>query len=130
MLYLAKTESTHSNECGSHFNELAQAKKPQLLMLAAAASLSVAAVRFLFRCSEYISHRSERSLHCEVIMCNVIVEILCEYKNVCLLRITSFDNLMVDVHVGTLTQAYTCDITNESLNRDMAPRYWVIYEQN
>ena len=56
-------------------------------------------------------------------MCNVIVEILCEYKNVCLLRIASFDNLMVDVYVSTLTQAYTCDIANESLNCDMTPRY-------
>ena len=59
-------------------------------------------------------------------MCNVIVEISCEYKNVCLWRIANFDNLMVDVHVGTHTQAYTCDIANESLNCDMG--YWVICE--
>ena len=45
-----------------------------------------------------------------------------------LLRIASFDNLIVDVCVGTLTQAYTCDIVNESLNYDMMPRYCVICE--
>ena len=97
-------------------------------MLVAAASLSVATVRLLFHYSEYVSRRNERSLHCSVLMCNVIVKILCEYKNVCLLRIASFNNLMVDVHVGTLTQAYTCDIANESLNCYMTPRYWIIYE--
>ena len=92
-------------------------------MFAAAASLSVAATRLLFRYSGYVSCLRERSLHCEVLMYNVIVEILCEYKNVCLLRIVNFDNLMVDVRVGTLAQVYTCDITNESLNYDMTQRY-------
>ena len=72
-------------------------------MLAAAASLSIPTARLLFRCSEYFSLYNERSLHCEVLICNVIVEILCEYKNIRLLRIASFDNLMIDVHVGTLT---------------------------
>ena len=92
-------------------------------MLAAVVSLSVAATRLLFRYSEYLSHRNGRSLHCEVLICSLIVEILCEYKNVCLLRIARFDNLMVNVHVGTLTQAYTCDIANKSLNCDMTLRY-------
>ena len=73
-------------------------------MFAAIANLFVAAARFLFRCNEYVSRRSGRSLDCEVLMCNVIVEILCEYKKVCLLRMASFENLMVDVYVGTLTQ--------------------------
>ena len=57
------------------------------------------------------------------LMCNVIVEILCEYEIECLLRITSFNNLMIDVHVDTLAQAYMCDIANESLDYDMTPRY-------
>ena len=92
-------------------------------MLAAAASLSVAIARLLFCCSKYVSRSSERSLLSEVLMYNVTVEILCEHKNVYLLRIASFDNLMVDIHVGTLTQAYTCDIANESLNCDMTQRY-------
>ena len=43
-----------------------------------------------------------------------------------LVRITSFDNLMVDVYVGILTQAYPWDIANKSLNCNMMPRYWVI----
>ena len=31
---------------------------------------------------------------------------------------------MIDVHIGTLAQAYTCDIANESLNYDMTLMYW------
>ena len=46
------------------------------------------------------------------------------------MRIDNYDELMIDVYVGTLAQAYTCDIANESLNCDMTPRYWVIYELN
>ena len=57
------------------------------------------------------------------LMCNVVVEILCRYEIECLLRIASFDNLMIDVHVGTPMQAYMCDIANESLDCDMTPRY-------
>ena len=56
----------------------------------------------VYRYNEYVSHRSERSLHCEILMCNVIVEILCGYINVYLLRISRFDNLIMDVHVDTL----------------------------
>ena len=62
------------------------------------------------------------------LMCNVIVKILCEYEIECLLRISSFDNLMIDVHVGTLVQTYTCDIANENLDGNMTIRYWVICE--
>ena len=97
-------------------------------MLTATVSLSVAAARLLSYCSEYVSRRNERSLHCEVLICNVIVEILCGYEIECLLRIASFDNLMIDVHVGTLAQDYTGGISNESLDCDMTPRYWVICE--
>ena len=76
-------------------------------MLAVAVSLSVTLSRLLFCCSEYVSHPSKRSMHCEVLMCNVMVEILCGYIKVCLLRIAGFDNLIIDVHVGTFAQAYT-----------------------
>ena len=44
------------------------------------------------------------------------------------MRIDSYDGLMSDVRDGMLTYAYTCDIANESLDFDMAPRYWVICE--
>ena len=60
------------------------------------------------------------------LMCNVIVEILYGYEIESLLRIASFDNFMIDVHVSTLAEAYTCDIANKSLDYDMTPRYWVI----
>ena len=47
---------------------------------------------------------------------------------ICLMRIDSYDELMIDVRNGTLTYVYVCDITNESLDFDMTPRYWVICE--
>ena len=49
---------------------------------------------------------------------------------VCLVRIDSYDDVMYVVHIGTLAQAYTYDISNESLSCDMTSKYWVIYEMN
>ena len=43
-----------------------------------------------------------------------------------MLSIDNIENLMIDVHDGALEYAYTCDITNKSLNCDMMPRYWII----
>ena len=34
---------------------------------------------------------------------------------------------MIDVRVGTLAYAYTCNVANKSLNCNMISRYWVIY---
>ena len=51
-------------------------------MLAIEASL-------LFRCSESVSRHSEGSLFCDNLTCELVVEILCGYYNVCLLRIDS-----------------------------------------
>ena len=53
------------------------------------------------------SRHGERSLLCDIMMCDINVEILCRYDNVCLVRIDNYDNLMNNVHVGTLAQAYT-----------------------
>ena len=36
------------------------------------------------------------------------------YDNVCLLSIDNIDNFMLDVHNGTLTYVYICDIANKS----------------
>ena len=47
---------------------------------------------------------------------------------VCLTRIDSYDELMSDVRNGTLIYVYTCDVANESLDFDMTPGHWVIYE--
>ena len=52
------------------------------------------------------------------------------YIYVCLVRIEIHDNVMYVVHVCTLAQAYTWDISIESLNCDMMPKYWVIYEMS
>ena len=40
---------------------------------------------------------------------------LCRYDYVCLMRIDGYDDLIIDVHIGTLSQACTWDIANESL---------------
>ena len=50
--------------------------------------------------------------------------------NVCLVWIDSYDDVMYVVHVGTLAQAYTCDIANKSLSYDMTSKYWVICKMN
>ena len=56
-------------------------------------------------------------------MYNVIVEMLCRYDKVCLLSIDNIDNLMIDVHDGTLAYVYIYDVSNKSLNCNMKPRY-------
>ena len=78
-----------------------------MLKFVAVASLAVATGSLLFRCSETFSHYSERSLLCDILMCDINVEMLCWYDNVCLVRIDSYDNLMNDVYVGTPVEAYT-----------------------
>ena len=121
MLCLAETEN---NECGFRCNELAWVEKPWLLMFTIAASLYVATARLLFCCSEFVFHRSERSLPCDFFWtCCIIIEMVCWNGYVCLMRIDSYDELMIDVWDGTLTYAYTCEITNESLDFNMTPRY-------
>ena len=99
-----------------------------MLNLAAAASLFVAAARLLFCCSEFVFRRTERSLPCDFWMCYIIIEILYLNDYICLMSIDSYDELMSDVRNSTLTYVYTCDITNESLDFDMTPGYWVICE--
>ena len=61
----------------------------------------------LFRCSETISRRSKRSLLGDNLTSDLVVEMLCGHDNVCLLITDGFDNLMIDVRVGTLAQVYT-----------------------
>ena len=100
VIWLIETRSTSCSEYGSHCNELAQVGKPQMLMFVAAMSL-------LFCFSETFSHHGERSLLCDILMCDINVEILCQYDNVRLVRIYNYDNLMNNVHVGTSAQAYT-----------------------
>ena len=78
-----------------------------MLKFVAAASLAIATASLLFRCSETFSRHSERSLLCDIVTCDINVEILCWYDNVCLVRINNVDNLMNNVHVGTPAQAYT-----------------------
>ena len=130
MIWLVGTESTRCSECGFPYNELAQVEKPWLLMFTAVVSLYVTAVRLLFHCSEFIFRLSERSLPCDILKYDIIVEMLCWYDYVCLTRIDRHDDWMNDVHVSTLAQAYTWDITNESLNYDMTPKCWVICKLN
>ena len=78
-----------------------------MLKSVTAASLAITTVSLLFRCSKTFSRHSERSLLCDILMCDINVEMLCWYDNVCLVRIDNYDNLMNNVHVGTPTQAYT-----------------------
>ena len=95
-------------------------------MFTAAVSLCVTAASLLLHCSEFVSCRSERSLACENLMCNVIVETLCRYDKICLLSIDNIDNLMIGVHLHTHIYIYIYDIANKNLNCNMMPRYWVI----
>ena len=74
-------------------------------------------------CSETFTRSSEWSIPCDNMMYDVNVELLCWYVNVCLVRIDGYDDVMYVVRVGTLAQAYTWDIANESLNCDMMPKY-------
>ena len=99
-------------------------------MFTTTTSLDITTARLLFHCNETVSRHSERSLLGDNLMCDLLVKVLCGHDNVCLLRIDSFDSLMIDVHVGTLAQAYIYDIANESLNCDITLRYWVICELN
>ena len=107
VIWLIETGSTHCSEYGSHYNKLAQVEKPQILKFVVAASLVVTTTSLLFRCSETFSCHNERPLLCDILMCDINVEMLCQYDNVCLVRIDSYENLMNNVHVGTPAQAYT-----------------------
>ena len=78
-----------------------------MLKFVAAVSLAVVTAILLFRCSETFSHHSERSLLCDILLCDINVEMLYWYDNVCLVRIDSSENLMNNVHVCTPAQAYT-----------------------
>ena len=44
-----------------------------------------------------------------------------------MLSIDNIGSLMIGMLDGILVYAFTCDVTNKSLNCDMMPRYWVIY---
>ena len=88
--------------------------------------LVVPAASLLVCCSKFVCCHSERSLPCDNLTCNVIVEMLCRYDKVCLLSIDNINNLMIDIHNGTLAYAYICDVVNKSQNCNMMPRYWVI----
>ena len=74
-------------------------------------------------CSETFTCCSEWSLPCDNRMLDIIDNLLGWYLNVCLVRIFSYDNAMYIIHIGTPVQAYTWDITNESLNCDMIAKY-------
>ena len=99
----------------------------------------VATVSLLFRCSETFSHHSERSLLCDILMSDINVDMFYRYDNVCLVRIDRYDYAINNVHSGTPAQAYTLDITKDSLHYDdreqhqnngllnMMSTYWVIY---
>ena len=78
-----------------------------MLMFIAAASLAVAIANLLFRCSETFPCHGERSLLCDIVMCDINFDMLCWYDNVCLVRIDNYDNLMNIVHVGIPAQEYT-----------------------
>ena len=73
-----------------------------MLKFVAAVSLAVATASLLFHCSETFSCHSERSLLCDILMGDKNVEMLCWYDNVCLMRIDRYDNMMNNVHIGTL----------------------------
>ena len=118
-LCLAKTESTHCSKWGFHCKELARVGKPKLLGFFATVSL-------LFRCNKSVYCRNEKSLHCDNLTCNIIVKMLWRYDKVSLLSIDNINNLMIDVHDGTLAYAYICDVANKSPNCNMMPRYCVI----
>ena len=100
--------------------------KSKLLSFFAITRLVVAVASLLFRYNKFVCYRSERSLPCDNLICNVIVEMLCRYDKEGLLSIDNIDNLMIDVHDGTLAYAYICDVANKSLNCNIMPRYWVI----
>ena len=87
-----------------------------------------AAARLLFRCSELVFHRSERSLSCDFWTYYIIIEMLYWNNYICLMIINGYDELMSDVCNSAPTYLYTCDIANESLDFDMTPGYWVICE--
>ena len=78
-----------------------------MFMFIAAVSLVIATASLLFRCSKTFSRHDEMSLLCDIVMCDINVEMLCWYDNVCLVRIDDYDNLMNNVYVGTTAQAYT-----------------------
>ena len=101
VIWLIETGSIRCSEYSSHCNELARVGKPQMLKFVAATSFSVTIVCLLFRCSETFPHHSERSLLCDILMCDINMEMLFWSHNVCLVRIDSYDNLMNNVHVGT-----------------------------
>ena len=77
VIWLIETESTRSSEYGSHCNELARVGKPYILKFIVAASLAIAIVSLLFRCNETFSRHSERSLLCDILMCDINIEMLC-----------------------------------------------------
>ena len=89
-----------------------------MLKLIAVVILNVAAVSLLF-------YYSKKSLLCDTLMCDLIVEVLSWYDNLCLMRIDSTDNLTNDIHVDTSAQAYTWDIANESLSWDISWLNWL-----
>ena len=71
-----------------------------------------------FTAAERLSLAAAILLPCENVMYDVSNELSCWYVNVCLVRIDNYDDMMYVVHIGTLAQAYTWDIANESLNCD------------
>ena len=73
-----------------------------MLILAAVASLFVAAARLLFHCSEFAFRRSKRSLPCDFWMCCIIIEMLYWNDYIRLMKINSYDESMSDVRNGTL----------------------------
>ena len=94
---------------------LAQVRKPKLLRVFAAARLVVTIACLLFCYDTFASYCNERSLPYDNLTCKVIVEMFFFwYGNVCLLSIDNIDNLIIDVHDGTFTNAYMCDIANDN----------------
>ena len=97
-----------------------------MLILATAASLFVVAVRLLFHYSEFVFRSSERLLPYDFWMYYIIIERLYWNDYICLMRIDCCDDLMSNVHNGTVTYVNTHDIANKSLDFDMTLGYYVI----
>ena len=100
-----------------------------MLILAAAASLFIAAARLLFLCNAIVFRHNEKSLPYDFFWtCYIIMEMLYWNDYICLMRIDSYDELMSDVRNVTLTYVYTYDIASKSLDFHMTLGYWVICE--
>ena len=118
VIWLIETGSTCCSECGSCYNELAQVRKPQILTFITVVSLVSLQPACYSVGARLFSPQREVTIF-DILMCDINVEMLCQYDSVCLVGIDRYDNTINNVHVGTPAQVYTLDIANESLNCDV-----------